>query len=58
MFDCMLITIHSMSVEALEMSGAEAADALAPQAWDLMPDFRMMCDSGSEIFPVSSSAFP
>ena len=27
-----------MSVEALEMSCAEEADALAPQVWDLKPD--------------------
>ena len=34
----MLISILSVSVEALEMSYAEAAKALAPRAWDLKPD--------------------
>ena len=33
--DSMLITIQSMSVEPLEMSCAEAMDALAPWAGDL-----------------------
>ena len=36
--DCMLISILFMLVEALKMSCAEAADALAPWAGDLMPD--------------------
>ena len=36
--DRMLICILSVSVEALEMSCAEAAEALAPRAWDLKPD--------------------
>ena len=36
--DCMLISILFMSVEALEMLCAQAAEALAPQAWDLKPD--------------------
>ena len=30
--DCMLISILSVSVEALEMSCAEAAEALVPRA--------------------------
>ena len=39
--DCILISILSVSVEALEMSCAEAAEVLAPQAWELKPcDFR------------------
>ena len=47
--DCMLISILSMSVNALEMSHAEAAKALAPRACDLKPDdlpspFQLMCD--------------
>ena len=37
-----------MSVEALEMLCTEAADALAPQAWDLKPEdllspLHLMC---------------
>ena len=36
--DCMLISLLSVSVEALEMLCAEAAHALAPQAGDLMPE--------------------
>ena len=32
--DHMLISILSMSVEALEMWRAKAVDALAPRAWD------------------------
>ena len=41
--DHMLISILSMSVEVLEMSCAEARDALPPWAWDLKPkDFNMM----------------
>ena len=35
--DCMLISIQSVSVEPLEMSFAEVAGALAPQARDLKP---------------------
>ena len=35
--DRKLISVLSMSVEALEMSCAEAADALAPQERDLKP---------------------
>ena len=46
--DHMLISILSVSVEALEMC-AEAAETLAPQAWDLKPDdllspLHLMCD--------------
>ena len=33
--DCMLISILYVLVEALEMLCAEAAEALAPQVWDL-----------------------
>ena len=36
--DRILISILSMSVEALQMSCAEAVEALAPQAWDLKPN--------------------
>ena len=36
--DHMLISILSVSVEALEMPCAEAAEALAPRSWDLNPD--------------------
>ena len=47
--DSMLISILSVSVEVLEMLCAEAAEALAPQAWDLMSGnllspLRLMCD--------------
>ena len=47
--DCMLISIMSELVEALEMLCAEAAEALALQAWDLKPDdlltpLHLMCD--------------
>ena len=47
--DRMLISILSVSVEALAMSDAEAAEALAPQAWDLKPDdllclLPLLCD--------------
>ena len=34
----MLISILSVSVKALEMSCAEATQALAPQAWELKPE--------------------
>ena len=37
-YDCMLISILSVLVEALEMLCAEAADALAPRAGNLKPD--------------------
>ena len=36
--DLMLISILSMLVEDLDMLCAEAAEALAPWAWDLKPD--------------------
>ena len=36
--DCMLISILSVSVKALKILCAEAAEALAPQSWDLCPD--------------------
>ena len=36
--DSMLISIFSVPVEALEMMCAEAAEGLAPWAWDLKPD--------------------
>ena len=36
--DCMLISILSVLVEALEISCPEAAKALALWAWDLKPD--------------------
>ena len=36
--DHMMMSILSVSVEALEMSCAVAAEALAPLAWDLKPD--------------------
>ena len=44
-----LIIILSVSVEALEMSCAEAAEALAPRVSDLKPDdllssLHLMCD--------------
>ena len=47
--DRMLISILSVSVEALEMSCSEAAEVLASQAWDLKPDdllspLHLMCD--------------
>ena len=47
--DRMLISMLSVSVEAHDMSCAEAAEALAPQAWDLNPDYLLsplhqMCD--------------
>ena len=47
--DCMLISIVSASVKALEMLCAVAAEALAPRAWDLKPDdllspLCLMCD--------------
>ena len=47
--DHMLISILSMSFEVLEMSCAEAAEALPPQAWDLKLDamlspLHLMCD--------------
>ena len=42
--DCMLISTMSVSVEALEMLCAEAAQALAPQAWDLKPDNFLLSD--------------
>ena len=38
MSDHMLISIVSMLVEALEMSCAEAVDALTPRAGNLKPD--------------------
>ena len=46
---CMLISILSVSAEALEMC-AEAVAALAPRAWDLKPDdllspLHLMCVS-------------
>ena len=46
--DCMLISILSMSVEALEMLCDEAAEAVAPLACDLKPDnllspLHLMC---------------
>ena len=58
--DQMLISILSVSVEALEMSYAEA---LAPQAWDLKPKdwlspLHLMGDFRSKIYPVSSSDVP
>ena len=37
MSDCMLISILSMSIEALEILCAEVVDALAPQAGNLKP---------------------
>ena len=36
--DHMLISILSVSVQALEMLCGEAAEPLAPRAWDLKPD--------------------
>ena len=36
--DHMLISILSVSVKALEMSCAKAAEALAPLTWDLKSD--------------------
>ena len=47
--DCMLIYILSVSVEALEMSCAVAAEALVPGALDLKPadllsPLCLMCD--------------
>ena len=46
--DSMLISILSMLVEPLEMLCAEAADALAPQVWDLKAEdllspLHLMC---------------
>ena len=46
--DCILTSIVSMLVEPLEMSCAEAADALAPrardfQAEDLLSPLYLMC---------------
>ena len=35
---CSMVSILSVSVEALEMLFAIAAEALAPQAWDWKPD--------------------
>ena len=50
--DRMLISMLSMSVEAVEMSCAEA---VAPQAWDLISDNFLsplcrMCDLGNPNF--------
>ena len=47
--ECMLIYILSVSVEALEMSCAVVAEALAPQACNLKADnllspLHLMCD--------------
>ena len=47
--DRMLISILSVLTEALELLCAKAAEALAPQAWDLKPDdlqspLHPMCD--------------
>ena len=57
--DHMLISILSVSVEALGMSCAEAAEALAPRDWDLKPDnLSVLClivISGIQTLPVSSS---
>ena len=41
--DGMLISILSVS-GALEMFGAEAAEKLAPRAWDLKPDESLASD--------------
>ena len=58
--DRMMISILSVSVEGLEMSCAEAAEALSPRALDMKPcdllrPLHLMCDSGIPIYPVSSS---
>ena len=37
LFDCMLICILSVSVEALEMMHAKTAEALVHWAWELKP---------------------
>ena len=47
--DCMLIYVLSVSVKALAMLCAKAAETLAPHAWDLKPDdllspLHLMCD--------------
>ena len=47
--DRMLISVLSMLFEAMEMSCAEAVEALAPQARDLKPEVLLsplclMCD--------------
>ena len=38
--DHMLISILSVSVDALEMLCAVAAEALVPRAWDMKPDLK------------------
>ena len=48
-FGCMLISVLSVSVVALEMSCAEAAETLSPWAWYLKPDdllspLQLICD--------------
>ena len=42
--DCMLVSILSVSVEALDMGCAEAAEALAHWAWDNLLPLHLMCD--------------
>ena len=49
--DHMLVSILSVSVEALEMLCADVADALPPQAGDMKPDnplspLHLRCDFG------------
>ena len=56
--DRILISIHSVSVEALEILCAEAVDALAPSVGDLKPDDLQSPFKKLKIYPKSSSAFP